>query len=181
MSKKDPKELAKQLVEMAVAAENRENGCDIAYIWNRKSLVSAGPDSLLVEDLLLAAEALDRMPEPAEPGPFDGDARIERVDGTLTFQDGSQHQFSIADDGQWQQWGAETRALGRSSEAIEDASSALLLAGHLQGPLEDDPFDEGEEDPERVDMAPCAGCEDSENAPHAFDCSEAPNSWNGVR
>lgn len=61
----------------------------------------------------------------------DPDAIVQRVEGTLEFDDGTSHQFSIGPDGGWQQWGASRSEKARSVELLDALATAALLAGHL--------------------------------------------------
>lgn len=104
-----------------------------------------------------------KAPEP-RPSAFDPAAHVARIEGTLTFDDGTSHRFSIEQDGGWQQWGAAPRAVGRSVDLMEAFASAALLNGDLMGP------DDEDEDEEETD---CGGCADPVHHPHTFDCPEA--------
>ena len=58
-------------------------------------------------------------------------AIVRRIEGTLEFDDGTSHQFSLGPDGGWQQWGASQSEVGRSVDLLEALATAALLAGHL--------------------------------------------------
>ncbi|QIG58815.1 hypothetical protein SEA_DATBOI_151 [Gordonia phage DatBoi] len=66
------------------------------------------------------------------------DVYVTTVTGTITTSDGRTREFTITEDGGWSQWGADRETLGDSVIAIEEMAAALLEAGELRSPGEED-------------------------------------------
>jgi hypothetical protein len=56
---------------------------------------------------------------------------IESISGTIEFEDGRKHSFSIGEDAGWSQWGAGEGQLGQSVEALDVMARGLAENGFL--------------------------------------------------
>lgn len=64
-----------------------------------------------------------------------------QIKGTITLSDGSESEFSIFDNNEWHQWGAETKRLGQTVDVIEAIANGLtnaeIVLGEEQPPVLD--------------------------------------------
>lgn len=54
------------------------------------------------------------------------DSKITEIKGLITTADGQVREFSLTEDGAWQQWGNTLEALGNTSAALQVMANALM-------------------------------------------------------
>lgn len=82
------------------------------------------------------------------------DSKITEIKGLITTADGQVREFSLTEDGAWQQWGNTTEALGTTGPALQAIADKLLEEDHIarsDNPQEEEkcreceaPLDDGE-------------------------------------